>query len=192
MELVFATHNPNKLAEIQAMVGDTWTLKSLDDIGFFDEIVEDSQTIEGNASLKAQAIYKRFAINVFSDDTGLEVAALGGLPGVLSARFAGASCSSEDNIDKLLKELEGKPDRSARFKTIVSLIYNGEEKQFEGIIEGEILLERSGSGGFGYDSVFRPKGHTLSFGQMQKTEKNQISHRRRAFEKMVKYLNWHK
>lgn len=187
-ELVFATNNVHKLNEIRAIAGDTLRILSLKEIGCTDEIVEDAATIEGNASLKAFYIWNKYGTSCFADDTGLEVKALDGRPGVKSARYAGDDCNPDNNIKKLLKELMDKPNRKARFRTVISLIADGREVQFEGIVEGEILREKRGKDGFGYDPVFRPIGYEQSFAEMSPDEKNRISHRGRAVQKLIGYL----
>ncbi|MBP6871359.1 MAG: non-canonical purine NTP diphosphatase [Bacteroidales bacterium] len=187
-ELVFATNNVHKLNEIRAIAGDTLRILSLKEIGCTDEIVEDAATIEGNASLKAFYIWNKYGKSCFADDTGLEVEALDGRPGVKSARYAGDDCNPDNNIKKLLKELMDKPNRRARFRTVISLIIEGREVQFEGIVEGEILMEKRGKDGFGYDPVFRPIGYEQSFAEMSPDEKNRISHRGRAVQKLIGHL----
>ena len=187
-KLVFATHNENKLKEVRQMLGDKFELLSLTDIGCHDEIEETAETLEGNALIKARYVKDKFGYDVFADDTGLEVDALNGAPGVYSARYAGDGKNSEDNMSKLLKELSGKEDRSARFRTTVSLILGDEEHIFEGIVNGAITTERSGSEGFGYDPVFRPEGFAVTFAEMPGAEKNNISHRGRAVRKLVSFL----
>ncbi len=189
MELVFATHNRHKLQEVAALLRACDQVTSPLDYGFDHEIPEDHDTIEANSAQKAQYIYQALNRTVFADDTGLEVAALNGAPGVYSARYAGEDCSFEDNIEKLLRNLEGIQDRRACFRTVVTLIINGETFQFEGRIDGEILTTRHGSAGFGYDPIFRPDGHTRSFAEMDMKTKNTMSHRARAIQRMVEFLN---
>lgn len=188
MELVFATNNKNKLEELQAMLGAGFKLKSLKDISCFEEIPEEQETLEGNASQKAYFVFDKYAYNCFADDTGLEIEALGGEPGVYSARYAGTEKSAEANMNKVLDKMSKINNRKARFRTVISLVINGEEKQFEGIVEGEILEERKGGSGFGYDPIFRPLGYDKSFAEMELGEKNRISHRGRAVRKLVDYL----
>ena len=188
MELVFATNNKYKLKEVQNLLGSKIKLLNLKDISFFDEIPEDFNTLEENASQKARHIYERFNLNCFADDTGLEIEYLNGAPGVISARYAGESCSFEDNIAKVLKELGDASNRKARFRTVISLILGGKEYFFEGMVDGEILVERQGTDGFGYDPIFRPIGFYKSFAEMSLDEKNQISHRGRATQKLVDFL----
>lgn len=191
MELVFATNNKHKLEEIQALLGNSIKLLSLKDIECEEEIPEDFQTLEENASQKAWHIYNKYKKNCFADDTGLEVDFLNGKPGVFSARYAGEDKNPQANIDKVLKELNGTNNRKAHFRTVISLIIDGNELQFEGIVNGSIMHERHGSSGFGYDPVFLPDGYSLSFAQMNLTEKNKISHRAMAINKLVEYLNKH-
>jgi XTP/dITP diphosphohydrolase len=188
IELVFATNNLHKLNEIRAIAGDNFRILSLADIGCREEIIEDAPTIEGNASLKSRYIWDKYGMDCFADDTGLEVEALGGRPGVKSARYAGDDCNAENNIRKLLAELKGEPNRKARFRTVISLIRNGEELLFEGSVEGTILTKKMGSGGFGYDPVFLPDGYKQSFSEMEAQEKNSISHRARAMFKLSNHL----
>jgi len=188
-ELIFATNNLHKLAEIQHIIGDSFNLKSLQQIGCFDDIPETAPTLEGNALLKAQYVFERFGKNCFADDTGLEVEALDGRPGVFSARYASDGHDFEANIDKILNELEGVKNRKARFRTVIALILNNNIHYFEGIVNGEIITERKGSKGFGYDPVFLPFGHELTFAEMPLSEKNKISHRALAVNKLVDFLN---
>jgi len=188
IELVFATNNKHKLAEIQAIVGDHFKLLSLQDIGCNEEIPEDQDTLEGNASQKAFFIYNKYGYNCFADDTGLEIEALDGEPGVYSARYAGETKNPEANIDKVLGKLAKIKTRKARFRTVISLVINGAEHQFEGIVDGEILKERQGNSGFGYDPVFLPDGFSQSFAEMSLQDKNQISHRGRAVAKLAEFL----
>jgi XTP/dITP diphosphohydrolase len=189
MELVFATNNHHKITEITELLNHRFIVRSLEDIGCVEEIPEEQPTLEGNASQKAQFIYSRFGLNCFADDTGLEVEALGGEPGVLSARYAGPGKNPEDNIRKLLDNLSEIKNRNARFRTVISLVMDGKETLFEGIAEGTILYEKKGRKGFGYDPVFCPKGYTCSFAEMDLETKNKISHRGIAFEKLVRFLN---
>lgn len=188
MELVFATNNKHKLGELQAILGNRINLLSLNDIGCNEEIPEDQDTLEGNASQKAFFIYNKFGYNCFADDTGLEIEALNGEPGVYSARYAGDEKSAEANMDKVLAGLFKIKIRNARFRTVISLVINGNEKQFEGVVEGEILTEKRGKSGFGYDPIFQPVGFLQTFAEMNLTDKNKISHRGRAVEKLILYL----
>ncbi len=188
MELVFASNNQHKLREIRDIAGNDYQMLSLVDIGFHEEIDETELTLEGNALLKARAIHQRFNKNVFADDTGLEVEALDGRPGVFSARYAGEGCSFEDNVKKLLQELKGIENRKARFRTAIALILNDKEYIFEGIVNGVITERPSGGGGFGYDPVFLPDGYQQNFAEMDAEIKNKISHRGRAMEKLFVFL----
>ena len=187
-ELIFATNNPHKLKEIREITGNRFRILSLADIGCKEEITEDAATIEGNASLKSWYICNKFGQDCFADDTGLEINALGGRPGVKSARYAGEDCNPENNIRKVLQELKGVSDRRARFRTVISLIISGHEIQFEGTVEGVILTEKRGKDGFGYDPVFMPDGYNQSFAEMSLEEKNMISHRARATQKLIDHL----
>ena len=189
MELIFATHNRHKLEEVTALLRPCDTVKLPSDFSFNDEIPEDHETIEANSAQKAQFIYQTLQRPVFSDDTGLEVMALNGAPGVYSARYAGVGCSFADNMEKLLTALTGIEDRRAYFRTVVTLIIDGQQYQFEGRVDGEILSERHGQGGFGYDPIFRPNGYTLSFAEMDMHTKNTLSHRARAIRSMTEFLN---
>lgn len=194
-QIVFATNNRHKLNEIQDLLGEEFKLLSLSDIGFSGDIPEEQPTLEGNALDKARYIHEFCNLPCFADDTGLEVKALGGRPGVYSARYAGSVADygseekrSEANIDKLLDELQPFPDRQARFRTVIAFINDTNEHLFEGIVEGLIIPRRSGSGGFGYDPVFMPLGYDQTFAQMPLSEKNKISHRARAFAKFTEFL----
>lgn len=187
-QLVFATNNHHKLSEVQQIQGNSIELLSLSDIGFTDEIPEDFNTLEENASQKAWHIYNKYKMNCFADDTGLEVNALNGEPGVRSARYAGEGKTPSDNIEKLLRKLKGVSNRKAQFRTVISLIVDGIEYQFQGIVEGEIIEELRGSLGFGYDPLFIPNGYTETFAQMAPKLKNEISHRGVAIKKLTKFL----
>lgn len=188
MELVFATNNAHKLEEVQQMVGDKFILKSLNDIGCTDDIPETGVTFEENAKQKTDYLVSKYNVNCFGDDSGLEINALDGEPGVYSARYSG-SRDMEKNIDLVLEKLQGKADRSARFKTIISLFVNGEHHFFEGTVEGRIINERTGTEGFGYDPIFIPNGYEKTFAEMSLEEKNKISHRSQAVAKLVDFLN---
>jgi XTP/dITP diphosphohydrolase len=188
-KLVFATNNLHKLQEVKPLLANKFNLLSLADIGFTEEIPEDFDTLELNASQKAWHIYNRFGIDCFADDTGLEVDALNGAPGVYSARYAGEHKNPQDNIVKLLAELNGVGNRKARFRTVISLVIGGNETLFEGVVEGVILTEKHGEAGFGYDPIFMPDGYNVSFAQMELDAKNAISHRGRAVSKLVSFLN---
>jgi XTP/dITP diphosphohydrolase len=192
MQLVFATANKNKVNEIQSLIPDSINLLGLTDIACSEEIPETQATIEGNASQKAFYVFEKYHQNCFADDTGLEIEALNGLPGVSSARYAGDHKNAEDNMNKALVELDGIENRKARFKTVISLVIDGKEIQFEGIVNGTILREKRGSMGFGYDPIFLPdseigKGEK-SFAEMELVKKNLISHRAQAVNKLVDYL----
>ena len=187
-EIVFATNNFHKLEEIRHAVGKEIKILSLDDIGCFEEIPEDADTIEGNASQKSNYIFQKYGRHCFADDTGLEIEAMDGRPGVYSARYAGPGHDHQKNMDKVLKEMEGVDNRNARFKTVISLILEGKETFFEGIVTGKILTEKKGSKGFGYDPIFQPDGYQASFAEMELSEKNKISHRGRAVRKLLDYL----
>lgn len=189
MELVFATNNQHKLEELQALLGSKIRLLSLNDIGCSDEIPEEQPTLEGNASQKAFYVFNKFGFNCFADDTGLEIEALNGEPGVYSARYAGEEKNPQANMNKVLRLMEKINNRKARFRTVISLVVDGKEVQFEGVADGEILTEKQGDKGFGYDPLFKPAGFQKTFAEMNMTEKNSISHRGRAVEKLVNYLN---
>ena len=188
MKLVFATNNRHKLDEVRAIVGDKVEVLSLNDIGCHDDIPETADTLQGNALIKARYIHEKFGVDCFADDTGLEVEALDGAPGVYSARYAGEECDSEANMQKLLQNLTGKSNRNAQFRTVIALIIKGEEKLFNGIVKGTITEEKKGDSGFGYDPVFVPEGFSESFAQMSGDMKNSISHRYRATLELSNYL----
>jgi XTP/dITP diphosphohydrolase len=188
MKLVFATNNQHKLKELQAILGNHFELLSLKDIGCFEEIPEEQPTLEGNASQKAFYVYKKYDYSCFADDTGLEIEALNGEPGVFSARYAGEAKNPQANMDKVLAKLKNTEHRKARFRTVISLVLDGEEKQFDGIVEGKITKEKRGDSGFGYDPIFLPAGYEKTFAEMSLDDKNQISHRARAVQKLVEYL----
>lgn len=188
MKLVFATNNQNKLKEIAALLPESIQLLGLADIGCHEDIPETAPDLEGNARLKSEWVYEKYGYNCFSDDTGLEIKVLNGEPGVYSARYAGEDKSPEKNMDLVLKKLEGEKDRSARFRTVISLIIEGEEIQFEGEVKGEITLTKSGAEGFGYDPIFQPEGMDKTFAEMTQAEKNSMSHRGRAIQKMINYF----
>ncbi len=188
MKLVFATNNLHKLEELQAIIGDRIKLLSLKDIGCSEEIPEEQPTLEGNAKQKSTYVFEKYGYPCFADDTGLEIEALNGEPGVYSARYAGEEKSAETNMNKVLEKLANKNNRNARFRTVISLIINGAENQFEGVVEGKILTGKKGDSGFGYDPIFQPNGFETTFAEMNITDKNKISHRGRAVEKLVKYL----
>lgn len=188
MKLCFATNNKHKLEEVANAVGKNFTILSLDELSVVDELPETQNTFEGNALQKAQFVFDRYNIPCFADDSGLEVDALNGDPGVFSARYAGPQRNSDDNIDLLLKNLKGSTNRKARFKTCIALVGLGETKFFEGSIDGEILSERKGTFGFGYDPIFKPTGFDKTFAEMTLQEKNNLSHRARAVQKLLQYL----
>ncbi len=189
MELVFATNNKHKIREISALLKDDFRILGLTDLNITEEIPEEAETLEENAMFKARFVLERTGMNVFADDTGLEVSALGGAPGVYSARYAGEAKSFDDNIDKLLREMGSASERSARFRTVIALILDGKEYLFEGVVEGEIIRERRGTGGFGYDPVFIASGYDLTFAEIPLEEKNSISHRARAMKQLLSFLN---
>jgi len=190
MTIVFATQNQNKVDEIQRLMPDHIFVKSLKDINCFDDIPETDPTLEGNASLKSKYVLSHFNANCFADDTGLEIEALNGEPGVKSARYASESEKNDDkNIAKVLSKLANEANRTARFRTVISLQLNGKENLFEGICKGSISTKKSGTDGFGYDPIFVPDGHNKSFAEMTMDEKNKISHRGRAIQKLIEFLN---
>lgn len=186
--IVFATNNDHKLRELRQILKDEFILLSLEEIGCNEEIPETGTTLEFNASQKSHYIWEKYGIDCFADDTGLEIKALNNEPGVYSARYAGESKNSEANMQKVLEKMKDIKDRSARFRSVFSLIMDGRETQFEGIVEGEILYGKEGNGGFGYDPIFKPAGHQKSFAALLPEEKNSISHRGRAVQKLVEYL----
>lgn len=188
-ELVFATNNTHKLKEIKAMVSGGVRILSLKDIGCYDELPETSNSIRGNAIQKASYVFEKYGMNCFADDTGLEIDALQGRPGVYSSRFAGVRATDEENVTKVLREMNGMESRKARFKTIIALITVMEQKYYEGIIEGLIATEPRGHEGFGYDPVFCPEGNEKTFAEMSGEEKNKVSHRARATQQLIDYLN---
>lgn len=188
-ELIFATNNAHKVDEVRNKLNGIFEIRSLAEIGCTEDIPETSDTLQGNASQKSHYLHDKYHCNCFADDTGLEVEALDGAPGVYSARYAGPAKDSEANIDKLLAELQNKSNRRARFRTVISLFLEDKEYFFEGIVTGTILTERHGNGGFGYDPVFQPDGYDCSFSELTMEEKNSISHRGRAVEELIKFLN---
>lgn len=189
MELIFATQNKHKVEEIQAQISPEIKVKSLLDINYLEELEETQETLQGNALQKVRFVNQKFNTNAFADDTGLEVEALNGEPGVYSARYAGESKSFEANMDKLLANLEGKSNRKAQFRTVVALILNGEEYLFEGICKGVIIETKSGEKGFGYDPIFKPDGYSKTFAEMDLETKTKISHRGLAVAKLIDFLN---
>lgn len=188
MKIVFATNNAHKLSEVKAVLGDGFELVTLREVGITEDIPETGATLEENASQKARYVYDRTGLDCFADDTGLEVEALDGRPGVRSARYAGEGHDFKANNRKLIAELEGKENRSARFRTVISLIRGGVEQQVEGIVRGVIATEESGTEGFGYDPLFIPEGSNVTFAEMSAEAKNAISHRGRAVAALVKIL----
>jgi XTP/dITP diphosphohydrolase len=188
MKLVFATNTNNKILEVQQLLPATIEIISLESIGCFEEIPETADTIEENAIMKANYITEKYGYDCFADDTGLEVAALNGEPGVYSARYAGEQRDAEDNMNKLLQNLENKTNRKAQFKTVIALNLNGKQQLFTGIASGEITLEKSGNQGFGYDPIFKPEGYNLTFAQLSMEEKGIISHRGKATEQLIDFL----
>jgi XTP/dITP diphosphohydrolase len=189
MKIIFATNNKNKVEEIKHLSHQKFQIFTLQEVGIDIDIPEPHDTLEANATEKSSTIYKLTNEAVFSEDTGLEVHALGGAPGVKSARYAGEGRNMQDNIDKLLQELKDKPSRTAQFRTVVSLIIDGKEYQFEGICKGHITHEMDGSNGFGYDPVFIPEGSNATFANMDIAEKNKFSHRKKAVQKLIDFLN---
>mgnify|MGYP000291874445 CR=1 FL=1 len=188
MKIVFATHNKNKAKEVAALIPN-FDVLSLDSIECFEDIPETENTLEGNAKIKANHVTNNYNYNCFADDTGLEVDALQGAPGVFSARYAGENTSSNENMLKLLSALKGEKNRSARFRTVIVLNLDNEQYLFEGVCEGEILTEKSGTEGFGYDPIFKPSGYDCSFAEMSMEEKGKISHRGLAVEKLINFIN---
>ena len=189
MQLVFATNNPNKLKEVQALLPSSITLLSLKDVGCLEDIPETQPTIKGNAIQKAEYIKQHYGHDCFADDTGLEVKALHGEPGVFSARYAGEQRNANDNMDKLLSKLQVKDNRSAQFKTVIALHINNQLHTFTGICEGYITKEKKGNKGFGYDPIFRPKGYESTFAEIDLRLKNKIGHRGKAVQQLVEFLN---
>ena len=189
MKIVFATNNPNKIKEVQAQLPEHITLVSLEAIGCHEDIPETQDTIEGNAIQKAVYIKEHYGYDCFADDTGLEVEALDGAPGVFSARFAGPQRNAEDNMTRLLNDLKSKDNRSAQFKTVIALQFQGKLITFEGICSGEITQNKKGSGGFGYDPIFKPTDYKQTFAELSLVEKSRIGHRGKAVTELVTYLN---
>ncbi|MBN1119311.1 MAG: non-canonical purine NTP diphosphatase [Bacteroidales bacterium] len=189
MKLIFATNNKHKLEEIKDLLNGKYMVQGLSEVGINDEIPETHETLEENAIEKAEYIFTKYGFNCFADDTGLEIDALDGRPGVYSARYAGTNCSFDDNVNKILEELGQEQNRKARFRTVIAMIRDGKLKTFEGTVEGEITLIKSGTKGFGYDPVFMPTGYNQTFAEMTLSIKNKISHRAKALEKFIDYLN---
>ncbi len=188
MKLVFATNNSNKLSEIRSLVPDGIEILSLKEINCNEELPETNPTLQENALQKARYVFDNYGFNCFADDTGLEIDALGGEPGVYSARYAGEGCKAEDNVNKVLEKLEGEENRKAKFRTVIALIIDGKETLFEGECKGEITQTKSGVEGFGYDPIFIPNGYQLTFAEMNKVEKGAISHRGMAIKRLVSLL----
>ncbi len=191
MKLVFATHNPGKLQEVRELLVPDYEVIGLSELGDHEDIEEAALTLEGNAWIKARTVWQKHGLSCFSDDTGLEIEALDGAPGVFSARFAGPDKDPQANMDKVLDELKGQRNRKARFRTAVALVLNGEEFLFEGTVNGEITTVQSGAKGFGYDPIFSPNGYNTTFAEMDATAKNAISHRGLAIKKLVAFLKAH-
>ncbi len=189
MQLVFATNNLNKLKEVQSLIPEHIKLLSLEDIGCFEDVPETQDTIEGNAIQKAAYIKQKYGYDCFADDTGLEVDALDGEPGVYSARYAGEQRNSEDNIQKILKNLKDTSNKNAQFKTVIALEFEGKQHIFTGICKGEITLEKMGDKGFGYDPIFKAEGYNQTFAEISLGEKNRIGHRGKAIQLLVEFLN---
>lgn len=187
-QIVFATNNKNKLREIREIMKGFYEVLSLDDIGCHEEIVEDADTIEGNAKIKADFVTNNYHVDCFADDTGLEVEALNGAPGVYSARYAGEHCSYQDNVNKMLNAMKGKTNRKAAFHTVIVLNLDGKSYTFEGRCDGQILESQRGTDGFGYDPIFMPDGFNQTFAEMSHDNKNAISHRGRAMQKLIAFL----
>ncbi|MCH7411527.1 non-canonical purine NTP diphosphatase [Belliella sp. DSM 111904] len=188
MKICFATNNKKKIEEVKAALGSSFTIVSLEEIGCQEELPETGDTLDHNAFQKARYVKENYGVDCFADDTGLEVEALDGAPGVYSGRYAGEPRSDERNIDKLLSNLEGVSNRKARFRTVIALILDGKEHSFEGQADGVILDKRTGEGGFGYDPIFRPEDYDKTFAELSMEEKNKISHRGKAVEALVKFL----
>lgn len=192
MKICFATNNKKKIEEVKAALGSKFELMSLQEIGCEEEMPETGDTLDHNAFQKARYVKDKYGVDCFADDTGLEVESLDGAPGVYSGRFAGEPRSDERNIDLLLEKIEGKTNRKARFRTVIALILGGKEHQFEGIAEGEILHQRVGDKGFGYDPIFRPAGYVQTFAELSLEEKNRISHRGKAVKALIEFLTYGK
>ena len=187
-QLIFATNNKHKLDEVARLEGLNFTILGLGELGFDGEIPEDFETLEENAMQKARFIHERFNMNCFADDTGLEIDALNGRPGVYSARYAGPQCNPIDNMNKVLHGMQNQTNRAARFRTVIALMMDGESHYFEGIMEGVIISEKRGQNGFGYDPIFQPKGYNLTFAEMDQPTKNSISHRAKATARLIEFL----
>ena len=190
-EIVFATNNKNKLAEMRQIMDGLYRVLSLEELGCHEDIVEDADTIQGNAKIKADFITNKYHVNCFADDTGLEVEALNGAPGVYSARYAGEHCSYQDNVHKMLNAMQGCKNRKAAFRTVIALNLDGETYYFEGRCDGQITTEQRGTEGFGYDPIFQPNGFDMTFAELGSEVKNSISHRGRATRKLIEFLKEH-
>lgn len=188
MKIVFATNNKHKLEEIKKISKGQLEILSLSDINCHEDIPETGDTLKENALIKAQFVKERFGLDCFADDTGLEVEALNNAPGIYSSRYAGPKCDPDDNMQKLLHDLKNKESRKAQFRTVIALIFNGEEHYFEGIIRGEIIYQKEGNNGFGYDPIFKPTGYNKTFGELSDEIKNSLSHRAIATKKLVAFL----
>lgn len=188
MKLIFATQNQNKVNELKLLMPKSIELLSLKDINCSDDIPETAPDLQGNASQKSAYVVSKFKVNCFADDTGLEIEALNNAPGVYSARYAGEQKNANDNMNLVLENLKDKTNRKARFRTVISLVINGKEQIFEGEAKGEIIIQKSGIDGFGYDPIFKPEGYAITFAEMSMAEKNKISHRGKAVRKLVDYL----
>jgi XTP/dITP diphosphohydrolase len=188
-DLVFATNNRHKLEEVAPLLGNTYTLLSLSDIGCTKDIPETAETLQGNALLKAEYVYANYGKNCFSDDTGLEIEALNNAPGVHSARYAGEHKSAADNVAKVLRKMQGKTNRKARFRTVIAFILNGKQYFFEGEVKGSIIDHPTGTKGFGYDPIFVPEGYDKTFAELELEVKNTISHRARAVKQLITFLS---
>ena len=188
MKICFATNNKKKIEEVKSALGVEFTIVSLEEIGCLEELPETGNTLDHNAFQKARYVKDHYGVDCFADDTGLEVESLDGAPGVYSGRFAGEPRSDERNVDLLLNKMEGKENRKARFRTVIALILNGEEHAFEGVAQGDIINERVGAGGFGYDPVFKPSGFEKTFAELTLDEKNAISHRGKAVKALINFL----
>lgn len=190
MQLCFATNNTHKLEEIRAILGDNFELKTLQEIGCNEELPETTDTIEGNSAQKAEYVWEHYGVNCFADDSGLEIESLNGAPGVHSAYYSGERNHAK-NIERVLSELQGQQNRSAQFKTVITLVLNGQIYPFEGIVQGNLIESPRGLGGFGYDPIFVPEGRDRTFAEMSLEEKGKLSHRARAFAKLVEFLQFH-
>ena len=188
MNIVFASNNKNKIHEIQSMLPENIQIVSLESIGCLEEIPETADSIEGNAILKANYITQKYGFDCFADDTGLEVDSLNGQPGVFSARYAGEQKNADDNMNRLLEELSNKSNRNAQFKTVIALNFKEKQYLFTGIASGEITLEKKGTGGFGYDPIFKPSGYEKTFAELSLEIKNEISHRGKATKRLIEFL----